>query len=153
MRAGARPTNDSGVELVKTFEGYSARPYMCPARVWTIGYGATKGLDNRPVTPEHPHITRDQGTTLLRRDLGDSERAVARLSPVAINDNQYATLVSFVFNCGAGAYQRSTLRQVVNRGDHADVPAELMKWVRGGGQVLPGLVRRRRAEGALYQRQ
>ena len=79
-----------------------------------------------------------------------AERAVLRLISVPLTQGQFDALVSFTFNLGAGALQRSTLRRTVNREEHADVPAELMKWVWAGGRKLKGLVKRRKAEGLLY---
>ena len=75
-----------------------------------------------------------------------------RLIKIPLTDNQFAALVSFTFNLGGGALQRSTLRQKVNRKEHGEVPAEFMKWVRAGGRKLPGLIKRRAAEAALYVR-
>ena len=79
-----------------------------------------------------------------------AERAVLRLISVPLTDGQFDALVSFTFNLGAGALQRSTLRRKVNRGEHKGIPSELMKWVLAGGKRLPGLVRRRQEEGASY---
>jgi lysozyme len=83
-------------------------------------------------------------------DVQTAERAVLRLITVPLTDGQFDALVSFTFNLGAGALQRSTLRRKINRGDHANVPAEFRKWVWAGGRKLEGLVRRREAEAALY---
>lgn len=95
-------------------------------------------------------ITQAEATYILRKDVGIVERAVVRLIYVPLTDGQFDALVSFTFNLGAGALQRSTLRRQVNRGEHESVPAELMKWVWAAGKRLPGLVRRRRAEASAY---
>jgi GH24 family phage-related lysozyme (muramidase) len=95
-------------------------------------------------------ITPAEATDILRKDVGIVERAVVRLIYVPLTDGQFDALVSFTFNLGAGALQRSTLRRQVNRGEHESVPAELMKWVWAAGKRLPGLVRRRRAEASAY---
>ncbi|MEK6747513.1 MAG: lysozyme [Pseudomonadota bacterium] len=81
-----------------------------------------------------------------------TERAVLRLINVSLTDGQFDALVSFTFNLGAGALQRSILRRKVNRKEHADVPAELMKWVWAGGRKQKGLVRRRKAEAEAYKK-
>jgi len=86
----------------------------------------------------------------LCKDVEDAERAVLRLINVPLTDGQFDALVSFTFNLGAGALQRSTLRRVVNRGRHEDVPEQLMRWVKVQGRAMRGLVRRRRAEAGLY---
>ena len=83
-------------------------------------------------------------------DVGIAERAVLRLISVPLTDGQFDALVSFTFNLGAGALQRSTLRRKVNHGEHESVPAELMKWVWAAGKRLPGLIRRRKAEALHY---
>jgi GH24 family phage-related lysozyme (muramidase) len=95
-------------------------------------------------------VTQAEATELLRRDVRIAERAVLRLISVPLTDGQFDALVSFTFNLGAGALQRSTLRRKVNRGEHEGVPAELMKWVWAAGKKLPGLVRRWQAEGVAY---
>ena len=87
---------------------------------------------------------------LLRRDVGTAERAVLRLIRVPLADGQFDALVSFAFNLGGGALQRSTLRRKVNREEHDAVPAEFRRWVWAGGRKLKGLVRRREAEAGLY---
>ena len=138
------------MRIIRAFEGFYATPYVCPAGVWTIGYGATRDRFGRPVSRETPPVDHETADAMLERDVRDSEIAVARLLPVPLTGNQYSALVSFTFNLGSGSLQRSTMRQKILRGDHDEVPAELAKWVRGGGRVLPGLVRRRRAEGVLY---
>lgn len=95
-------------------------------------------------------ITQAEATELLRKDVGIAELAVLRLISVPLTDGQFDALVSFTFNLGAGALQRSTLRRKANRGEHDSVPAELMKWVWAAGKRLPGLVRRRKAEALAY---
>lgn len=90
-------------------------------------------------------------TELLRKDAAIAERAVLRLISVPLTDGQFDALVSFTFNLGAGALQRSSLRRKVNRGEHESVPAGLMKWVWAAGMKVSGLIRRREIEGALYK--
>lgn len=97
-----------------------------------------------------PGITPAEASELLRKDVGIAERAVMRLISAPLTDGQFDALVSFTFNLGSGALQRSTLRRKANRGEHEGVPAELMKWVWADGKRLPGLVRRRKAEALAY---
>jgi GH24 family phage-related lysozyme (muramidase) len=87
---------------------------------------------------------------LLRKDAALAESAVSRLIAVTLTDAQFDALVSFVFNLGAGALQRSTLRRRVNRQEHVEAPHEFMKWVWAAGRKLPGLIKRRSAEAILY---
>ena len=87
---------------------------------------------------------------LLRQDAQIAERAVLRLINVPLIDSQFDALVSFTYNLGCGALQRSTLRRKINREEHAEVPEQFMRWVWAGGRKLKGLVRRRAAESDLY---
>jgi lysozyme len=136
--------------LCRRFEGFYARPYLCPAGVPTIGFGATYYLDGRPVKLTDEPITRDGAEQLLLAMVRRTYLpAVLQLCPAVDDPNRLAALVDFAFNLGSGNLRASTLRRKVNTGDWAGVPAELRKWVRGGGRVLPGLVLRREAEVAL----
>ena len=114
--------------------------------MWTIGYGST----GEHVYPGQ-HISEPEAEELLRKDLWRFEDCVSSYVNVALTDNEYGALVSFAFNCGCGALQESTLLRRLNAGEPKPrvFSEELPKWVRGGGQVLPGLVRRREAEVAL----
>lgn len=133
------------IELIKTFEGFSAVPYLCPAKVWTIGYGTTNGI-----TSQTPPVSEQEATELLRRDLVKFERSVRKLITFEINQNQFDALVSFIYNLGGGALQRSTLRSKLNRGDIYSASDEFLKWTRAGGRILKGLVKRRLAERELF---
>ena len=143
-----RHITQAGVDLIKRFEGFSHTVYICPAGYPTIGYGHVVKPQEREQFAGG--ITTEQAEALLRQDVQTAERAVLRLITVPLTDGQFDALVSFTFNLGAGALQRSTLRRKVNRGDHAAVPAEFRKWVWAGGRKLQGLVRRREAEADRY---
>ncbi len=146
----AKKINKAGMDLVKHFEGFYANAYTCPAGVWTIGYGHTKGVKKGDT------VTLDQAEQLLEEDLAGAGTAVERLVKVPLKDNQYAALVSFVFNLGAGSLGSSTLLKKLNAGNYDDVPAEMAKWVKATDpktkekRTLAGLVRRRAAEGELW---
>lgn len=138
------------VELCKRFEGFRSRPYLCPAGVPSIGYGSTRYPDGSAVTLRDEPIDQERAEQMLRADLRTGRLpAVLLLCPGAKTQERIGALVDFAYNLGAGAMKSSTLRKRVNAGDWAAVPIELRKWVRGGGRVLPGLVRRREAEAAL----
>lgn len=139
-------TNEAGRALIKRAEGLRLKSYLCPAGVWTVGYGTTG-----PDIKQGMTITVQQAEDYLTRDLAKFERDVARLCPVT-TDNQFSALVSFCYNVGAGALEKSTLRRKHNAGDYAGARAEFAKWTRGGGRVLPGLVTRRADEAELYGR-
>lgn len=138
----------AGLALIERFEGFSPTPYLCPAGWWTIGYGHVIRDDE---LPRWRSIDQPTARNILREDIAVAEAAVIRLIRVPLTQNQFDALVCFTFNVGAGALQRSTLRRVINRGDHDEVPDQLMRWIWGGGRKLPGLVLRRRAEAELYR--
>jgi lysozyme len=137
--------SDAGIDLIKRFEGCRLTAYYCPARVLTIGYGHT-GQDVKPGMT----ITQQQADALLRRDLQRFERAVSESVKYPLTQPMYDALVSFAFNCGTAALKTSTLLRLLNQGDVQGAAAQFDRWTKGGGKVLPGLVRRRSAEKAMF---
>lgn len=137
--------------LCKEFEGFRSKPYICPAGVPTIGYGSTRYLDGRKVTLDDPPITRMIAEMMLREQLArEYLPGVLRACPSLIAHPQALNaIVDFAYNLGVGRLQSSTLRRRINHGDWEGAKEQLMRWVRGGGRILPGLVRRRKAEAAL----
>ena len=149
-------------DLIKAVEGCHSSPYLCPAKLWTIGYGhvlypeqARLKADQRPSYPLKPEHNRvwdaDEIDALLAADLSRFQDGVSRLCP-ASDDNQpqFDALVSFAFNVGLGNLQSSTLRMKYNRGEYTGAADEFLKWNKSNGKVLQGLVRRREAERALF---
>ncbi|MBB1161443.1 lysozyme [Aquariibacter albus] len=148
--AATQQSMDLAAGLCRHFEGFIAHPYLCPAGVPTIGYGSTRYADGTPVRLTDPPICREAAERLLRLTLTrDYLPAVRQLCPGVDTPGRLAALVDFAYNCGTGNLKASTLRRKVNAEDWDAVPTELRKWTRGGGRVLPGLVRRREAEVAL----
>lgn len=145
-----RHITQDGLDLIKRFEGFSPTVYICPAGYPTIGYGHL--VREHELDRYEQGITEQEAEDLLRRDVQVAERAVLRLIDVPLTDGQYDALVSFTFNLGAGALQRSTLRRKVNREEHADVPTQFRRWVWAGGKRLRGLIKRRAAESGMYLR-
>jgi len=141
-----REISPRGLALIQGFESFRPRPYLCPAGYWTIGYGHVILVGEKA----YGEIMEIEGLSLLLKDVSFAERSVVRLIKVPLFDGQFDALVSFIFNLGSGALQRSTLRMKVNREEHKEVPDEFMKWVRAGGIRLRGLIRRRMAEAILY---
>lgn len=136
--------------LCRRFEGFRPRPYLCPAGVPTIGYGSTRYLDGRVVQLTDPPISQETASRLLLETVRRTYLpAVLALCPGIDDPYRLAALIDFTYNLGAGNLRASTLRRKVNARDWAAVPAELRKWVKGGGRVLPGLVARREAEARL----
>lgn len=142
--------NSAAIKLVKSFEGLSLKPYLCPADVPTIGYGTTRYPDGKAVSIWDSPITEKQAEEYLLHDLEDACVAVLELVRVPLTENQFGALVSFVYNLGRGAFNRSTLLRKLNEKDYASAADNFLKWVNAGGKQLPGLVRRREAERALF---
>lgn len=140
MRAGAE-----GLALIQHFEGYSARAYRCPAGWLTIGYGHL-------LQPGEPRvIDRPQAEMYLQQDVQIAERAVTQLITASLDQHAYDALVSFTFNLGSGALERSTLRRLINGGEVDAAADQFARWVYADGRKLPGLIRRRSAERLLFQ--
>ncbi len=142
--ASGRRINAEGLQILKDSEGLELKAYKDPVGIWTIGYGST----GPHVTPGKI-ITEAQADDLLRDDLSRFEEWVAANCNPA-TDNQFSALVSFAFNLGQSALKDSTLRRKHMAGDYAGAKAEFARWNKAGGKVLPGLVKRRAREAALY---
>lgn len=139
-----RCVTDEGLDLIKHYEGLHLTAYLDAVGVPTIGYGHTR------TAKLGQKIDSNTAEALLRSDLREAERAVLRLIKVPLTDGQFDALVSFTFNLGSGALQRSTLRAKINRGDYDGASSEFRKWVFAGGKKLRGLERRRMAEVDLF---
>ena len=139
-----RSVNKAGLDIVKASEGLRLKAYLCPAKVWTIGYGST-GSHVKPGMV----ITEAQAEDLLRSDLRRFEAAVNDAAPGA-TDNQFAAMVSLAFNIGEGAFRKSTVLRKHKAGEHMAAAEAFKLWNKGGGKVLPGLVKRREAERSLF---
>lgn len=139
---------DNGFKLIKQFEGFSSMVYLDSTGLKTIGYGHL--IKSHETEYFKNFITKIQAEELLKIDIITAEKAVTRLITVSLNNNQFDALVSFTFNLGAGALQRSTLRTKVNREEHVQVPAEFLRWIYADGRKIHGLIRRRQAEAELY---
>lgn len=142
--------SERGLRHVMEFEGLRLRAYQDVAGVWTIGYGHTRTA--------HPGmvITQPEARSLLKLDIQDAEEAVKRLIKVPLSQNQFDALVSWTFNLGEGALAESTLRRRLNGGEYTAVPDEMQRWNKatnpetGRKEVVDGLVRRRKAEAAMW---
>jgi len=138
-------TSEPGVELVKSHEGLRLKAYLCPAGVWTIGYGHTRTAKRGMV------ITAEKAEDLLLEDLVEAEDAVSSMVDVPLSQGQFDALVSFVFNLGSGNFKTSTLRRKLNAGDYAGASVEFGRWVYSSGKKLGGLIKRRAEERALFE--
>lgn len=137
-------TSPKGIALIKEFEGLRLKAYLCPGGVWTIGYGHTADVKPGMV------ITEAQAEEYLKGDLVRFERYLNGLG-LALNQNQFDALVSFIYNLGTGNFSSSTLlRKIrVNPQDNS-IMDEFLRWVYSKGRILHGLQRRRLAEMKLY---
>ena len=137
-------TSEIGLDLIKSFEGLKLESYLCPAKVWTIGYGHTQGVRQGQA------ISEQQAESLLKGDLLIYEKAVLSHN-LKLNQNQFDALVSFTYNVGPGNLAKSTLlRKVKLNPNDLSIRDEFMKWNKAKGKVLAGLTRRRKAEADLY---
>ena len=164
----------AGADLMHRYEGCRNKPYLCPADIWTIGYGHVLYLEQiklpmvrppgktkadipmirreYPLKPEDSRVwSKEEIEKLFADDVASFERGVLRLVPsVAGRQGAFDALVSISFNFGLGNLQRSTIRMKANRGDWEGAADAFRAWTKGGGKVLPGLVKRREAEIALF---
>lgn len=140
-------TSTKGVALIKSAEGLRLKAYPDPGTgglPWTIGYGSTSGVTRNML------ITETQAEQMLAEDLVRFERIVERQVQVPLNQGQFDALVSFTYNVGEGNFTKSTLLRKLNAGDIAGAAEQFSRWVHASGKVLPGLVKRRAAERAMF---
>ena len=143
--------SQTGVDLIRRFEGCKLKPYLCPAGYWTVGYGHVIG--NGKTKPEKQLYTQEEVNELLRTDLARFEQGVLRYCPVHLTQFEFDSLVSFSFNLGLGVLQRSTLRRKILRQDKQAAARNILKYNKAGGQVLKGLTRRREAEYRMFTKE
>lgn len=137
-------TSQRGINLIKQHEGLRLEAYRCPAGIYTIGYGHTAGVRRGDVIDER------RAEQLLADDLKKFEGVVSRECP-GVNQNQFDALVSFTFNLGETNLRKSTLLKCVKANpDNQNIYTEFLRWNKSKGEVLPGLIRRRKAEADLY---
>lgn len=161
-----------GSDLMHRWEGFRTKPYLCPAHIWTIGYGhvlyqeqirlpvarvegkppAPMIRKEMPLKPEDNRVwSKQEIEALFAKDVANFERGVLRFAPdLAGRQGAFDACVSFAYNAGLGNFQRSQIRMRINRGDWEGAADQFMTWVKGGGKVLPGLVKRRVDEKALF---
>ena len=138
-------TSENGRKFIANFEGLRLTAYKCPSGIWTIGYGHTGNVK------EGMTITKEQADQFFANDLKRFEDFVNVNVKVGLNQNQFDALVSFAYNCGTGALQKSTLLRKLNVGDYKGASDEFLKWTKGANGVpLQGLVKRRQQEREMF---
>ncbi len=140
----------NGVQFLKQWEGFKAEAYKETGGVWTIGYGTTKWL-GKPVE-QGMTITEKEAELALQVDLAWAQTAVNQLVRVSLTQNMFDALVSFVYNVGETAFSKSTLLRLLNQGNYTEVSKQFERWKFDNGKVVKGLLARREAERALFQR-
>lgn len=143
-----RDLSQAGLDIIKQFEGCRLTAYRCPAGVWTIGYGWTKPVNGKPVGAGMK-ITKEKAEVLLTEGVLPYCGVVNKHCPDA-NDNQFAAMVSLCYNIGPSNFAKSSVARYHAAGQHTLAADAFLRWNKAGGQVLPGLTRRRQAERALY---
>jgi lysozyme len=141
--------DEQGIELIRSFEGLRLTAYQDATGIWTIGYGHTSSAGD-PQVNRGLTISQEDAEKILQRDVAQFAQGVARLITIKLNEAQFACLVSFAYNVGLDAFARSGVLKAVNARDFEAVPRRLALWTKAGGKTLPGLVRRRAAEAALF---
>lgn len=136
--------NKAGLKIIKDFEQLRLKSYLCPAKIPTIGFGHTG-----PEVKLGQTITLERAEELLKSDLAKFEKGVNALS-LNLNPNQFSSLVSFSYNVGLAALQKSTLVKKIRTKDFIGASQEFLRWTKAGGKELRGLYLRRQAEQALF---
>jgi lysozyme len=137
--------SDAGLALIKSAEGLRLSAYLCPAGVWTIGYGTTRGVKPGQV------ITEDEAEAMLRADVERFARGVSERIQVPVTQGQFDALVSLAYNIGLAAFGKSTLLRLLNESKYALSAQQFDRWNKAAGRVLPGLTKRRAAERAMFE--
>ena len=139
--------SEHGLELLKEWEGCILHIYKDAAGLPTIGIGHL-------ITKNDPDfskgITEEEAFSILAKDVAPAENCVNSYVKVELNQNQFDALVSFTFNCGLGAFQKSTLLKLLNEGQYNQIPIQLLRWTKAGGKQCDGLVVRRNDEIKLW---
>ena len=143
--------SDKAIKVIKHHEGVRAKPYKCPAGLWTVGVGHLIGDGKSLPESWNRTFTQEEIDGLLKHDLNRFELGVSKMLPnVRLRQCEFDALVSFSFNLGLGTFQRSTIRQALIRGDKEAAMESLLKYCKAGGKILKGLENRRKDEKAMF---
>ena len=143
--------NNNGYLLITEFEGYSSKPYLCPAKIPTIGYGNTYYSDGKRVTMLDKEINKQQAFEMFKVIADRFASKVSNLVKTPLNQNQFNSCVSLAYNIGMANFMNSTLLKLVNK-NHNDIliGLEFKKWNKVNKKVVAGLTRRRNYEADIY---
>ena len=143
----------NGLDIIKEFESFRVKAYLCPSGIPTIGYGSTYYPDGKKVTLQDKEITEQKAFEILEfianKDFGSNINKVVK---VPLNQNQFDALVSFAYNIGNGNFNISTLLRWLNQGNYKEASMQLLRWDKSKGIVLNGLTKRRKSEKALFDK-
>ena len=142
--------NQATVDLVKEFEGFSAKAYKCPAGIWTIGYGTTAAAGVGITPSEGMTISRSDAEKYLHAALAKFTAQIIPSITAPANENEFGAFVSLAYNIGPGAFKKSSALRSFNAGDKEGAAKAILLWNKAGGKVLKGLTRRRDAERKLF---
>lgn len=152
--------SEKGIEILHHFESCSLKPYLCPAKVPTIGWGNTTYASGKKVTMKDKPITQKEADELFLNIVSKFEKEVKSIVTSNLTDDQFSALVSFAYNVGSdididtipeGLGDSTLLKKVNKNPNDPTIPDEFLKWNKVGGKVLAGLTRRRRSEAHLYK--
>ena len=143
--------DNKGYLLITKFEGLRLKPYLCSAKIPTIGHGNTYYPDGKRVTLLDKDITKQEAFDMFKEVANRFAKRVDTLVTSNINQNQFNALVSFAYNVGTGNFSSSTLLKKVNKNpDDLTIKDEFLRWNKAGGKVINGLTNRRNEEAILY---
>jgi len=143
--------NRKGIDLIKKYEGFSDKAYLCPASILTYGYGSTRKIDGTPVK-KGDRINLVDAEKLLIKETAEFAKGVTRLlGSVQLNENQFSALVSFAYNLGLSNLEKSTLLKIIKADPNSPlIQSQFLRWNKANGKVLNGLTNRRKEESQLY---
>jgi lysozyme len=145
LRENTMTVSEECIAALKRFEGFRAKPYLCPAQVWTVGYGETHNIKPNKI------YTEAEADLMLRAELAELQRELELIVKVPLNQGQLDALCSLAYNVGCQKLLKSTLLGAINSGDFAFAAAQFPRWCYAGGKVLPGLRARRLEEQRWFE--
>ncbi len=144
--------SQNGVDSLESLEGYSAEPYECASKKWTVGYGHRLYSKEARQSAWDMPCSLEDAKAILREDLEFFVKGVNKYVKRELTQNQFDAIVSLVYNIGLGAFKKSTLLKRINSGNFEGVPSQMRRWNKSDGRILKGLKRRRETEIKLWNK-